>query len=99
MYANCLLFFCCRSFGLEHVKLAVLYLFVALKIFIMIQLKATTTPTLVLMDKVHGSSTMYSCSSVSTVLGSREMLTSAAIFPTGLDSHARNALQIDSLSV
>ncbi len=97
MYANSL-FFCCRSFGLEHVKLAVLYRFVALKIF-MIQLKATTTPTLVLMDKVHGSSTMYSCSSVSTVLGSRKMLTSAAIIPTGLDSHAQNALQIDSLSV
>ena len=79
-------------------KLAVLYPFVALKIF-MIQLKATTAPTLVLMDKAHGSSTMYSCLSVSMVLDSQEMLTLVAIVPTGLDSHVQNALQIASLSV
>jgi hypothetical protein len=52
---------------------------------------------LVLTDKEARSSITCSCLSVSTVLGSQEMLTSAIIVPTGMESHALNALEIVSL--
>ena len=61
----------------------------------MVQLKVT----MVLMDRAHKSLTMCFSLSVSTVLDFQEMMTSAAIAPTGLDNHAPSALQIASLSV
>ena len=52
---------------------------------------------LVLTDKAARSSIICSCSSVSMVLGSQEMLTSEIIVPTGLESRAQNALEVASL--
>ena len=70
-------------------KLAVPYLSVALNRSTMKEIL-----TLVLTDKAARSSITCSCLSVSMMLGSQEMLTSATNILIGLESHARGALEI-----